>query len=81
MFQFVQKYVMINSIKCLLINHTHTVNAWVKLCERVSFVCDTVRSQCSVLDNSFGSFWFSMVLVGHGFINCLASESFVVSFS
>ena len=26
-------------------------------------------------------FWFGMVLVGHTFINCLASESFVVSFS
>ena len=36
---------------------------------------------CPVSNNSFGSFWFSMVLVGHGFINCLASESFVVSFS
>ena len=36
--------------------------------------------QCPVSNNSFGSFWFSMVLVGTGFINCLASESFVVSF-
>ena len=35
-----------------------------------------------VSNNGFGSFWFGMVLVGHGFINyCLASESFVVSFS
>ena len=32
-------------------------------------------------NNNFGSFWFSMVLVGHCFINCMASESFVVSFS
>ena len=29
----------------------------------------------------FGSIWFSRVMVGHGFINCLPSESFVVSFS
>ena len=36
---------------------------------------------CPVSNNSFGSIWFSMVLVGHGFINCLPSESFVVSFS
>ena len=40
-----------------------------------------VKSQCPVSNNSFGSIWFSMVLVGHGFINCLPSESFVVSFS
>ena len=36
---------------------------------------------CPVSNNSFGSFWFSTVLVGHGFIICLVSESFVVSFS
>ena len=36
---------------------------------------------CPVSNNSFGSFWFCMVLVGHGFINHLVSESFVVSFS
>ena len=34
-----------------------------------------------VSNNSFGSFRFSMVLVGHGFINCLPSESFVVPYS
>ena len=37
--------------------------------------------ECPVLNNSFGSFWFSIVLVGHGFINSLPSESFVVSFA
>ena len=37
--------------------------------------------QCPVSNNGFGSFWFGMVLVVHGFINCLALESFVVSFS
>ena len=36
---------------------------------------------CPVSNNGFGSFSFGMVLVGHGFINYLASESFVVSFS
>ena len=41
----------------------------------------TCIMHCPVLNNSFDSFWFSMVLVDHGFINCLASESFVVSFS
>ena len=30
-------------------------------------------------NNSFGSFWFSMVLVGNGF-NCLASESLLCPF-
>ena len=38
---------------------------------------DNARIQITV----FGSFWFSMVLFGNGFINYLASESFVVSFS
>ena len=39
------------------------------------------NNQCQVSNNSFGSFWFSMVLTGQSCINCLASESFVVSFS
>ena len=39
-----------------------------------------VCRQCPVSNNGFGSVWFGMVLVGHGFINCLASESFVVSY-
>ena len=39
------------------------------------------KIQCPVLNNGVGSFWFGMVLVGYGFINCLASESFVVTFS
>ena len=38
------------------------------------------KIRCPVSNNSFGSIWFSMVLVGHGFINCMPSESFVVSF-
>ena len=39
------------------------------------------HKHCPVSNNGFGSFWFGMILVGHGFINCLASDSFVVSFS
>ena len=39
-------------------------------------------SQCGRVGSpGFCSFWFSMVLVGHGFNNCRASEFFVVSFS
>ena len=38
-------------------------------------------TQCPVSNNGFGSFWFGMVLVVHGYIDCLASESFIVSFS
>ena len=37
-------------------------------------------ANCPVSNNSFGLIWFSMGLVGHGFIYCLPSESFVVSF-
>ena len=35
---------------------------------------------CPVSNYGFDSFWFRMVLVGHGFISYLASESFLVSF-
>ena len=37
--------------------------------------------QCPVSNNGFDSFWIGMVLVDDSFINCLASESFDVSFS
>ena len=51
----------------------------------VSYEKDTTKHsearKCPVSNNGFGSFLFRMVLVGHGFINCLASESLVVSFS
>ena len=44
--------------------------------------CTFEMGHCPVSNNGFGSFWFGVVLVGHGVINCLASESFfVVSFS
>ena len=48
------------------------------LCTHVAFLAST---HCPVSNNSIGSFWISIVLVGHGFINFLASESFVVSLS
>ena len=38
-------------------------------------------AHCPVSNNGFGSFWFGMVLVVDGFNDCLALESFVVSFS
>ena len=51
-------------------------------CHDVSYKqTEYIRRDCLVSNNSFGSIWFSMVLVGQGFINCVPFESFVVSFS
>ena len=41
-------------------------------CLKILFVLIITRCQ---IYNSFGSFWFSMDLVGYGFINCLAWDS------
>ena len=48
-----------------------------------TFTCfwNMYNIQCPVSNNGFGSFWFGMVPIGHGSINCLALGSFVVSFS
>ena len=45
------------------------------------FFPEMTSGHCPVLNNGLGSFWFSMVQVVHGFIDCLASDSFIVSFS
>ena len=45
------------------------------------YLFNSVEIHCAISNNRFLAVRFGLVRVGHGFINRLASDSFVVSFS